>query len=39
MIGVANPTFDLGGLMDADLDILVTALCVKIGNALKFERP
>ncbi len=39
MIGVANPTFDPGGLMDADLDILVSALCVKIGNALKFERP
>src|SRR5437016_2370234 len=34
MIGVANP-IDLGGSMDADLDTLVTALYVRVDDAVK----
>src|SRR5713101_7836698 len=36
MIGASDP-IDLGGLMDADLDTLVTALYVKIDDALKTD--
>lgn len=35
MIGVANPTFDLGGLVDADMDTLAVALYVRIDDELK----
>jgi hypothetical protein len=35
MIGVANPSLDLGGLVDADLDTLATAIYVKIDDELK----
>lgn len=37
MIGVANPTFDLGGHVDADLDTLATALYVRIDDELKMR--
>ena len=37
MIGVANPSFDLGGLVDADLDTLATAIYVKIDDELKIR--
>ena len=37
MIGVANPTIDRGGLVDADLDTLATALYVKIDDELKIR--
>ena len=37
MIGVANPTIDPGGLVDADLDTLATALYVKIDDELKMR--
>jgi Transposase DDE domain len=37
MIGVANPTFDLGGPVDADLDTLAIALYVKIDDELKIH--
>jgi len=36
MIGASDP-IDLGGLMDADLDTLATALYVKIDDALKTD--
>ena len=35
MIGVAQSNFDLGGLVDADLDTLATALYVKTDDALR----
>ena len=35
MIGVANPTIDRGGLVDANLDTLATARQVKIDDELK----
>jgi Transposase DDE domain len=35
MIGVAQEHFDLGGLVDADLDTLATALYVKTDDALR----
>ena len=37
MIGVAVPTIDRGGLVDADLDTLATALYVKIDDELKMR--
>ena len=37
-IGVANPTQSLEALVDADLDTLVTALYVKIDDALVKDR-
>ena len=37
MIGVAQSNIDLGGLVDADLDTLATALYVKIDDELKIR--
>ena len=37
MIGVATQTIDRGGLVDADLDTLATALYVKIDDELKIH--
>ena len=37
MIGVANTNFDLGGLVDTDLDTLATALYVKTDDALRTD--
>jgi len=35
MIGVANNQLDLGGLVDADLDTLASALYVKTDDVMK----